>query len=605
MKKLTIIVSFLLITLFFIPTTYAFVDNPEYSKTRFDNFLEWELINVNDVNYLRSERFEILFNGYEIVVETEIATSVSSSGYFYVEEDGLHKSRVEIYNTEESTGRIKDFDIKYEDPEAPWAMYLYDGETDGLDATDYIGKYMEIVLILSPDIIGQFYSVIATNMIPNKTLPGLEFNGYKLTSIIDPTEPSELEQLPLTTGSIYNKPNQMGKVTSQHLGGNSYEFKIVYLTGTYTLNYTFAPETDMSMFDEEKEAFYFSDGDDKFIVFNDGDSSILTTKNLRETFIPFTIWNLNTNEIVAHHQFNVYTYIKEGDANNYYAYFYTDEFIIDRLISTTVSMEYRYVPIIGSKGDWIPYFKVLDDTTVSGPTVGWELKAAAYATTATTIGAFIPIIRWPALIIGTPLTIYLQGNAAQQLIDGKNLVSGSINQIARANPTPGLLSEIDGAYHRAYPNFTGMDLESYSLWRLHLGQFDKAFTKGVEINQEFSSIDDQKGLNIISMKYMTNGIVYTIAGDQMNHQFNPGEMDELPDGWKISTPIFGNGLSSNITTIIIGGVILLFAWQLLRKGAFTDMRKFLTFLIIAAIVAILLSIVGVISLPFFTTILRL
>lgn len=608
MKKLFIVLTILLTSLIFIPTAYAYETPVE---TRFDSYVDWSLVEDAGVKYLRSNRFEIVFDKYGMEIATEAVIS-SDIIQVFVEEDGLHKSRVEIYNTMESTARLTDFKIRYErDSEPPHTvastefMFL-EGLYSDLGATPYASKFMEIVIIVNPELTTQQLQWLDFRV--SQDFEGYEdffwFIGIKEPVIIDPNQPGEIdEELPLTGGSIFTNKNDMGSVQTNIIGNNEFEFIIRYKTGTYHLEYTFAPETDVSMFSEDKEAFYFSDGEDKFIVFNDGDKSILTTTNLREEFIPYTIWNLSTNELVAYHQFNVYTYIKEGDANNYYAYFYTDEFVIDRLMSATVSMEYRYVPIIGAKGDWIPYFKILEDTTVSGNTVGWEMKAAAYATAAMPIALMIPGLRWPALIIGTSLTLYLQANAAAQLIDGKNLISGSINQIALATPTPGLKTEIDGAYQRAYPNFTGMNLNDFTLWKMHLGQFDKAFTKGVEINQEFNTIGDQKGLNIISMKYMTNGHIYTISGEEMNHHFNPGDMDVLPDSWnpKVGLDFLGDGL----TTIIIGGVILLVVWQLLKKGAFTDMRKFLTFLIIAAIVLILLHFAGLISLPFFTSILRL
>ena len=407
-----------------------------------------------------------------------------------------------------------------------------------------------------------------------------------IPEVINPNIPGSIDNLPLTTGSIYDTKMNMGKVTWT-VTGYTVNFQIQYY-GFYNMSYTFAVGTDMSMFNDSYEAFYYSHQGDRFIVFNIGQESMFTTGNWKvQKFIPYTIWNLQTNELASFKDFNVYLYAREESANNMFAYFYVDEFIIDRLISVTATMEYRYVPYIGTKGDWQPYFKILEDTTINPGNTSWQFTAATISTVATVIGAMIPGIGWPVLIIGTPVSAILQYMTYQQLLDGKGVATGPITEIQKVtSPSQALLTEVNGAYQRQYGDFTGININQFSLWKLHLGTFNKPFQQGIEVN-----LDNDDGLNIIQFRYMTDGQLYTVQGEEFNTIFDPGDMS--PKDPIIDTTNWWENLGSAIYALIGLGVIIVvgFSLQALNKtldsvvSITRNPRKLIILLIILIVIA--------------------
>lgn len=409
----------------------------------------------------------------------------------------------------------------------------------------------------------------------------------------DPEDPSEqVSQLPNTQGSIFDNYNQMGEVTWT-IDGYDATFQILY-NGVYQLNYTFNSSTDMSIFEESSEAYYYSYEGQKFIVFNHGDESMFDERNFRtKTFVPYTIWNLSTNQLSTIDEFNVYIYVREESGNNLYAYFYVDEFVIEHLLSATISMQYRYVPYIGSKGDWQPYFKVLEAGNINPGSISWQLQAAAISSTATLIGMAIPGLQLPALIIGTPVTAALMFLSYDQLIDGEALFTGSIEEIAEVTaPTTSLVNEINGALSEQYDAFQGINLSSFTLWKLHLGTFNKAFQQGVEVNME-----EDPAFNIVQFRYQTDGQVYTMTEEDYNVVFVPGALEEkdvlisIPEGWTLER-------IGTIILVLVGGYVALKILPALDKGAgslINIIRNPKKLIVIGLIILVVLYLSGVIS----------
>lgn len=366
---------------------------------------------------------------------------------------------------------------------------------------------------------------------------------------------TKLEDLP-ETGDFFNNIQDVGTVRFETIDNDFVVVKIFYDDTTYWYKLQLAPNQDKSMFNESYEAFYYTDNGEKFIVFNHGTTSMFKNYYFQnDTFIPYTIWNLNTNEFRSILNFDIYIYLKEESANNYYAYFYVDEFIIDRLISATVSMQYRYVPLIGTKGEWQPYFKTLEDTNITTGNISWEVKAAAISTALTVGGAFIPGIGLPVLLVGTPISFYLQYQMWDQLLNDGGFVSGSINEIEKVTPSDSLKAEVSSAYKNVYTNFEGINLDQ--LYKLHLGKFDKPLQKDVEINMDFSAYDNQKGFNIMQFRYMTDGMIYTIEGENLDINPNPGDMGPSDPDIIIPGIKLPDGLPENLPFYILIAVLVL------------------------------------------------
>jgi len=188
-----------------------------------------------------------------------------------------------------------------------------------------------------------------------------------------------------------------------------------------------------------------------------------------------------------------------------------------------MSMQYRYVSVFGTQGEWTPYLKTLEDGNINPGSVSWKLKAAVISTTATAIGSFATGFSLPVMIIGTNLSFYLNRLTFQELLDNGSLSVGDISEIQKVTPTAELASEVNGAYQDYYDAFEGMDLSTYGLFKLHLGTFNKPWQDRIEINM------DEGGLNVIQFKYMTDGQIYTIDDASINEVFNPGELVQTPD----------------------------------------------------------------------------
>jgi hypothetical protein len=96
-----------------------------------------------------------------------------------------------------------------------------------------------------------------------------------------------------------------------------------------------------------------------------------------------------------------------------------------------------------------------------------------------------------------------------EISEGNNIWVGSHNEIEIASnlnsTNPTLYSEINSSYQEAYDRT--MDLSSYNLFRLDYGAFNKTFNMPDV---------DQESINIIEMTFMTNGLVYTVDGDDIN-----------------------------------------------------------------------------------------
>ncbi len=320
--------------------------------------------------------------------------------------------------------------------------------------------------------------------------------------------------LPETTGNVLGKEGSMGTVHFKVEGTNVLAI-ISYNNQVYYVKYSFAANTDMSIFSNTYENYYYTSLNEKFIMVNQGDTSIFTVENiLDQPFIPFTIWNLNTNELKTLKKYNVYMYSRKEEADNVYAYFYVDNYIIDHLVSVTVAMRYQYVYWWGDNGDWQYYYKTLDaDETNYGGGSGYLLDIIT--------GSFFSVFSGVGGAITAKYRIALFGSVLLRNVENPLFNYGQISEIEDINPSIELIQELNMAYSNEYPTFNGLNTD-LSVYKLHLGQFKKTFSKGIWIDPEFNYIGNQEGINVVEFTYMTDTTMYEVKGEDINLSFVAG-----------------------------------------------------------------------------------
>lgn len=385
---------------------------------------------------------------------------------------------------------------------------------------------------------------------------------------IEMSDTTSVEMLPETRTSIFDNNMNMGTVRFIRTGLNLI-VAINYDGLTYYLSYTFDANQDMSIFNNSFEIYYYTHENEKFILINQGDESMFTSSDVKkQTFIPYTAWNLTTNEFEKIERFNTYIYTQKETGNNVYAYFYVDDFIIDELLSVSLGFKYRYNNTFGGYGDWVEEYQLLEaGETNEVSMVTWQGKVLSTTALATSIGAFIPAVRWPVLAVGTAVMAVVGTQTDTNPFSIRN-----VDQIQVADVDSNLKQKITEAYMKYNKDFT---LEpNLKTFKLHLGQYDKAFTKGIEIDDTYSIMDEQKGVNIIQFTYRTDGRVYSIAGDNINVVFEAGKGT---DGSK-------NDNRDIIVPILFFAGIALYIYALIKNNGLKSLKTFVEVTIVFAIV---------------------
>ena len=595
MKKLITLILVVFVAFF---AVQSWVDGSQVEKNLFDVTTislssQW---NSPSSSLITGQPISIDFDDSEFRVNTMMLYGGSVKQIFVIS-NTKYTSRVRVTSKNNDANTLAIFYFQYGSTNSE--MILVDALGNPANLGQFKGNNLWIYIALNENYVGYSDVTQIRTMVNDSIKTYMNFTVYYNPIVIDPDpeNPISFEQLPTTSGSIYDNTKGMADV-SWNVNGNTVNFDIQY-NGVYQLSYTFSPSTDMSLFEDSIEAFYYSYQGGKFIVFNRGETSMFTTRNVKtQTFVPYTIWNLQTNEISNIDEFNVHIYVREEAGNNHYAYFYVDEFVIDKLLSATVSMQYRYVPYIGAKGEWKPYFKVLEIDNINPGNISWQLSAAAFSATATIIGGMIPGIGLPIFLIGTPITAALMYLSGEQLVQGEALFTGSIQEIQQViSPSLSLTNEINAAYYAYYDTFTGINLSQFTLWKLHLGTFNKLFMQGIEVNME-----EDPAFNIIQFRYMTEGEVYTISEENINVVFNPGSLQEKDV--LISIPGLTPDLDLLKVLMYVGiGIAAFVALSLILSTAdrigssavslFHNPKKILAVLIIIGIIAlIIISVMG-------------
>lgn len=345
---------------------------------------------------------------------------------------------------------------------------------------------------------------------------------------VDPGDFDSIGDLPSTRGSIFTERLDMGRVYFE-LDENELvalvrydvnENEVIAADEEWYLKFTLASTVDKTIFQSNYETFYYEYEEEKFFVINHGSQSMFLSDDVKNTnFIPYTVWNLTTNEIRSVERINVYFYSVVEDYRNVYAYFYSDDFVIDNLLTATVAMEYRYRYIVefGGAPAWQPYIKVLEQGQAAFTGVPWWARFL--------LGA--PGLIFPEIYDESSLGFALLGSIANVFgAENPMMIFSNASEIEQITPSTALSQELQEAYSEI-----GLTSSvTLPVYKLHLGYFDAAFSKGVEINPEFNKIGNQKGINIIEMTYETEGQIHTINGDNIDVDLNRGPgTDTEPD----------------------------------------------------------------------------
>lgn len=394
-----------------------------------------------------------------------------------------------------------------------------------------------------------------------------EIKIQRVTEVIPPEEMTytSVGDLPATNKSLLNTTNvyDLGSVVFSNIVGRSMIATVNYNNDPKYVQFNLASNTDMSIFSNTNESYYYTIGDEKFILINHANESMFTSKNItKQNWINYTIWNLTTNEINTFDRYNTYIYVRNESANNVYAYFYVDNFVMDQLLSVSLAFRYQYKYMIGNPGEWQEVNTILEAGVSQhfDPT-SWQADFLAGAAVVTGIGAMIPAIRWPVLLVGTVASIWVGST-----INTNPFQFGAIEQIQQAHLTVNELSLVNQELIKADPDFAGIS-NQLNLYKLHLGQYNKPFATGIDIDNDYSLENNHKGINIIQFTYMTQGQIYTIDGKDINPPvFVEG------DGVGDNTP---GTVPGELIPILIGLVIgVLIIISGVQNGAFVNRKGF-------------------------------
>lgn len=496
-------------------TTFSVFDNPPGSFFFAGQFWNDPRKGTNGSTISKQNIYiDDAYIDYEIEVNT-MMTINSVNRQVFQRVNNKITSNIQIYNQDLMIGLVTTYYFNYVDGDLT-KMRAYNGVGQEFNPLNYKGKYMTIRICVTDGMLRDDYNTMVDILKANpKDYVTINFTMNDIE--VDPDNPS---QLPDTVGSIFNDSSRVGRVTAT-VDERNVNFKILYEGSVYNLDYIFATSTDMTIFERSFEIYYFTYNDVRYMLFNHGDESMFT-RSSRDKFIPYTLWNMDTNELSTFERYNVYTYLKKDAAMSVSAYFYVDQFVIDHLISATVSMEYRYVNILGVKLAWNPYMKVLENENITNTEVSWKAIAASISTVATTIGGMSGV-GWPLFLVGTAVSAYLSVKTYEELFSSGLLKLGGVNEIKAVQPSAALLKEINSAYKSMYEDFNPIEAnQKYKVFKLDMGSFNKFFMDKIEVKDG--------SFNIASFTYVTNGNVYVeVAGEDYDVIVNPGDLIQTPD----------------------------------------------------------------------------
>lgn len=306
---------------------------------------------------------------------------------------------------------------------------------------------------------------------------GDSFKAYWYT--VDIEEGASIADLPDTDGNMIDAVDDpMGYLTIENINTETraVDFSVLYNEIAYEITLFLE---DISFLEEVDHGFYYTHDEEKFFYFSYSDHDIFIEgyeENKGIDWEGFSIWNLTTDEVTQIRSVYVLTHFIEDENHNVFAYFYTPNVIMDELISVTVSFRYRYEKVFGGYTAWEypdPIILEKDSTTASITT--WETalyagSAAAASTLAMLTLVATPLI-WPALsVTGFAALVYV---TLAPSITG--IRTEDISEIERPTLSGAFVQLLEDAWD------VTIDAVNNSPHKLFLGQYQKAFTNGIDL----------------------------------------------------------------------------------------------------------------------------
>ena len=292
---------------------------------------------------------------------------------------------------------------------------------------------------------------------------------------------ASIEDLPDTTGNMIDEIDEaMGYLSIESINESTRAVEFLVLYNSIAYEITLYLE-DISFLADVDHGFYYTYEEEQFFYFSYSSFDIFTDSTYTEEkgidWKGFTIWNLTTDQVSQINKVFVLTHLVEDANHDVYAYFYTPNVIMDELISVTVSFRYRFEKIFGGYTAWEypdPIILEKDATTASLTT--WETSlyagsaAAVSALAALTIVA-VPVI-WPALVVSGIAVGIIYGTLGPSIT---GIRVEDISEIER--PT------LSGAFVALLEEEWDITIDSVnnSPHKLFLGQYQKAFTNGIDL----------------------------------------------------------------------------------------------------------------------------
>lgn len=408
---------------------------------------------------------------------------------------------------------------------------------------------------------------------------------FRYQHYYDPEDYVAIDELP-------NTANDELAAVYFDVQGKSVRTIIRYRSGeVYTTLSNFHHDTDMSIF-ETKEAYLQNINSRPQIIINHSDRLYLrdileAPDNEKPAFVPHSIWDLKTNEIVTQNTYTTNVYIKQNDAGVMISYIYIDEYIIDAILSTTLQWTSR------------TRSNILWGLISTGKTE-WESHQATFTSD--------DYIRYKNLT--SSWQNYVPGwNQIRNIYQNiKTFEMPRISSVNLSNPQEYYnvtQAEVERYFRSSNPEFDELNtnpryklwafaLEEESIQEVNLWLGSGIINSYTEFYDNPTDPTDPDNFQIIKINYQTNGKLYDAVGNDMNLSIT------------IAPPLKATPDISRLNIVIFLAIVLIWVYVLATNKGFSSFRNLVKVSFIFWIVVALILVAYNYLLPEITlTILRL
>lgn len=436
-----------------------------------DSFQTWSIVERNSIYFLESNKVYFEMDAMDTLeISTFIDVGLNGFTDFIVASSGINASTIKVYDEVIDTVHVASYPWEYEAPEVTEVMFNL-----SFDASQTKGKYVQLSFIMNPLLVSNQLIMIMNEIY----LMDLHFMGYYIDDPFGEVVYNNVSDLPDTAGNLLDS-GSVGSVEYQLLA-NSVHIRITYGAVVYHIEKIL---NDISFLVKDNLSYYYTDQTtgEPMIYLDYGMQNIpflFDTTSSSASWRPFTLWNLESNEIYSTDKVSIATHVQTEDANNMYAYFYLPYVEIDDLLSVQVAFDYKYtndgwladIGFIKKESNPITTIILLEKGNVTATTPEAVLNAYKFGATAMFIGGSLSSLGLHE--IGVPLFYGgLASFIAASVIDEFKLVTTLVQNIESFIPTSTFRTQLQTKYRES----TGIDDLVISsedvLYRLHLGQFD-------------------------------------------------------------------------------------------------------------------------------------